>query len=254
MKKVLSLLLALGMCLSLCACDIIDTASETSKAEDNGMDTASEAKAADDGIDVAYEASKAAYDNIKIAYAITEQFGDDLYEAWRIGIYDKKKIISGGVNYLAANLSLSANEIRTAAAYTLHDLLGGYLTVMSEDEKKQLIDLVDGFLMYELYEEWGVDLFSFCIKCVSRAYIINRTVDEVEKALDAAKAQMKELTQKHSDYEHYPKLKEYYTTTSAFFDFCRNPNCSFEQFKDTINDYKNDARDCINDLNFIFED
>lgn len=57
-----------------------------------------------------------------------------------------------------------------------------------------------------------------------------------------------------SNYEHYSNLKGYYTTTNAFFEFCQNPTGSFAQVKDTINNYKNDARDYRNDLAYIFED
>ena len=89
---------------------------------------------------------------------------------------------------------------------------------------------------------------------VSNAYKVNGKVDEAKNALDEAKAQMKELSEKYSDYEHYPNLKGYYTTTSSFFDFCQNPTGSFEQVKDTINDYKNEARDYISDLDYIFEE
>ena len=98
------------------------------------------------------------------------------------------------------------------------------------------------------------DLFSFCVNSVSAAYKVNGKVEEAQTALDAAKAQMKELSQKYSDYEHYPNLKGYYTTTSSFFDFCNNPTGSFEQVKTTVNDYKNEARDYISDLDYIFED
>ena len=45
---------------------------------------------------------------------------------------------------------------------------------------------------------------------------------KAQTALNEAKAQMKELSEKYSDYEHYPNLKGYYTTTSSFFDFCNN--------------------------------
>ena len=89
---------------------------------------------------------------------------------------------------------------------------------------------------------------------VSKAYEANGKTDEAQKALNEAKAQMKELSEKYSDYEHYPNLKGYYTTTSSFFDFCQNPTGSFEQVKDTINDYKNEARDYISDLDYIFEE
>lgn len=71
---------------------------------------------------------------------------------------------------------------------------------------------------------------------------------------ETAKAQMKNLSENYSDYEHYPNLKGFYTTTSSFFDFCQNPTGSFEQVKTTINDYRNKARGYISDLDYIFED
>ena len=37
--------------------------------------------------------------------------------------------------------------------------------------------------------------------------------------LDNIYTNMKELSEEYSDYEHYPNLKGYYTTTSSFFDF-----------------------------------
>ena len=71
--------------------------------------------------------------------------------------------------------------------------------------------------------------------------------------MDEAKVLMKELSEKYSDYEHYPNLKGYYTTTKSFFDFCQNPTGNFEQYKNTLNDYRNEARDYISDLDYIFE-
>ena len=65
---------------------------------------------------------------------------------------------------------------------------------------------------------------------------------------------MKDMSLQYSDYEHYPNLKGYYTTTNAFFEFCQNPTGSFEQVKDTINKYRNDARSYRNELAYIFED
>lgn len=119
---------------------------------------------------------------------------------------------------------------------------------MSEEDKQAYIDNADSF--FRVMED---SLFSFCVNSVSAAYVVNGKVEEAQTALDAAKAQMKELSQKYSDYEHYPNLKGFYTTTSSFFDFCNNPTGSFEQVKQTINDYKNSARDYISDLDYIFE-
>ena len=222
MKRIISLCLIVAMCLSLVACG---------------------------GDKKAFEASKAAYDNIDIAYEITEQFGSDIYEAWRLGIYDKDEILDDGAKHLATELSLSADEIRIGAAYHVANLLGENWDEMTDDDKDVLISQADSF--FEIMED---DLFSFCVMCVAGAYAANGKVEEAQTALNAAKAQMKELSQEYSDYEHYPNLKGYYTTTSSFFDFCNNPPGSFEQVKDTVNDYKNDARDYISDLDYIFED
>lgn len=223
MKKVISLLLVMAMCLSLAACG--------------------------GGEKKAFEASKAAYDNIDIAYEITEQFGSDIYEAWRLGIYDKDEILDDGAKHLATELSVSADEIRAGAAYTIATMIGEDWDTMSEEDKENYIDKADD--MFSVMED---DLFSFCVMAVSNAYVVNGKVEEAQTALDAAKAQMKELSSEYSDYEHYPNLKGYFTTTSSFFDFCQNPTGSFEQVKETVNEYKNEARDYISDLDYIFED
>ena len=194
----------------------------------------------------AFEISKAAYENIDMAYEITEQFGSDIYEAWRLAIYDDEEIIDNGADYLASELSLSADEIRTGAVYTVYE---DEWDTMSDEEKDELIAESD--LYFCIFED---DLFEFCVETVVNAYVVNGKVKEAQTALDAAKAHMKELSAEYSDYEHYPNLKSYFTTTSSFFAFCQNPTGSFEQLKETINKYNNEARDYISDLDYIFED
>lgn len=223
MKKVVVLFLTICMSISVCACG--------------------------GGNKKAFEASKAAYDNIDIAYEITEQFGSDLYEAWRLGIYDDEEILDNGVEHLASELSLSEDEIRVGVAYVMTEFGDKEWSELSEEDKKTLTDNAD--IVFSLMED---DLFSFCVMVVKGAYAANGKVEEAQIALTEAKSQMKELSEKYSDYEHYPNLKGYYTTTSSFFDFCQNPTGSFEQVVDTINDYKNEARDYISDLDYIFEE
>lgn len=222
MKKIISLILALTICLSLTACG---------------------------GQKKAFEASKAAYENIDTAYKITEKYGSDIYEAWRLGIYDKDEILDDGSEHLAKELSLSADEIRMGIAYTVVGIIGEDWDELSEDDKTTYMNNADN--CFSIMKD---DLFSFCVMAVTGAYTVNGQVEEAQTALNAAKVQMKELSQEYSDYEHYPNLKGYYTTTSSFFDFCNNPTGSFEQVKDTINNYKNEARDYISDLDYIFED
>lgn len=197
----------------------------------------------------AFEASKAAYNNVNSAYEITEKFGSDIYEAWRLAIYDKKEVLSDGCKYLAKELSLTEDEIAVGTAYTVTQLIGLEWDSLSDEEKENYKTLVNS--SFELYKD---DLFSFCVKVVSNSYIVNGKADEAKKYLDEAKGQMKELSNKYSDYEHYPALKGYYTTTSSFFDFCQTPTGSFEQIKTTLEDYKTTARDYNADLDYIFEE
>lgn len=223
MKKLTAIILVLAMCVSMTACG--------------------------GGDKKAFEASKAAYDNVDIAYEITEQFGSDLYEAWRLGIYDDEEILEDGVAHLATELSLSEDELKDGVGYVMAEMTGEDWSEMSDEDKATITENTD--IIFGMMED---DLFSFCVMVVTGAYTANGKVEEAQNALNAAKAQMKELSENYSDYEHYPNLKGYYTTTSSFFDFCQNPTGSFEQVKDTINDYKNEARDYISDLDYIFEE
>lgn len=197
----------------------------------------------------AFELSKSAYDNICIAYEITSQFGDDIYEAWRLGIYYDDEILDEGIWYLTSELSLSEDDLLEGFGYAAAEIMDEDWFEMSDEEQDVIIENSD--LVFDIMED---DLFSFCVLIVTDAYILNGTAGEAQIALDEAKEQMKKLSQGYSDYEHYPNLKGYYTTTSSFLDFCNNPNGSFEQVKDTINDYNKEARDYISNLDYIFEE
>ncbi|MBQ2899176.1 MAG: hypothetical protein IJE28_05490 [Oscillospiraceae bacterium] len=250
MKKFLAFFLAMIMLLSFAGCG--KTMCSVEGCENEAVeDTTYEESLCDKHLTgkKAFDASKIAYDSIDVAYEITEQYGSDVYEAWRMGIYDKDEILDDDVAYLASELSLSEEDIKLGVAYTVSELMGQDWETLTEESKKAYCAEAD--LYFYLMED---DLFTFCVMVVSNAYKVNGKVDEAKTALDEAKAQMKELSDKYSDYEHYPNLKGYYTTTSSFFDFCQNPTGSFEQVKDTINDYKNEARDYISDLDYIFEE
>ena len=197
----------------------------------------------------AFDASKAAYDQISIAYGITEQIGSDIYEVWRMAIYDDEDVMDDGAEFLAKELNLSEEEIIDGVAYTMASICDDDWNTLSDVEKDRYRDYAD-YIFYSFED----DLFSFCVLVVSNAYIVNGEFDLAEAALEEAKVQMKQLSEKYSDYEHYPNLKGYYTTTRSFFDFYNDPEGSFEQLKTTINDYRNEARDYINDLDYIFEE
>lgn len=72
----------------------------------------------------------------------------------------------------------------------------------------------------------------------------------MQTLLESAKQGLKELP---VDYEYYSGLKVFYTTASALVDYCGSPSGSLDQYKVLLNDYRKEARDYMNDLNFIFE-
>lgn len=196
----------------------------------------------------AFEKSSEAYDNINNAYTIVENIGSDIYEGWRLGIQEKDEITDKGCAFLAKELSLPETELKEATAYTVVvDVLGDSWENASEEDKE----------MYSKPVIFGAlkdDLFSFVVNVAKNYYVLNGDIEKVQNYLDEAKGQMKELSQDYSDYEHYPALKGYFTTTSSYFDFCQNPTGSFEQVKTTIENYKTTARDYKADLDYIFED
>ena len=198
----------------------------------------------------AFDASKAAYESIEAAYEITEKFGEDIYEAWRMGINEKDEIMDEGLGYLSAELNLTEEELVEGMAYMWAvDVSGLDWDELSEEDKESYRGMES--LVFIMFED---DFFSMCVWMIDAAYEVNGMIETAETALNDAKSQMKTLSEEFSDYEHYPNLKGYYTTTSSFFDFCVNPTGSFEQVKTTINDYRNEARDYISDLDYIFEE
>ena len=94
--------------------------------------------------------------------------------------------------------------------------------------------------------------FAFCTDLVNAAYKVSGKQDDIQTQLDESKNLLKSLSTDYADYEHYPNPKNLYTTVNAFFEYCCEPTGSFDQSKTTINDYRNEARDFINDLEFIF--
>lgn len=245
MKKIVALLLVVAIGVSLCACGLIGGEKEvTLSSEEMAMSVAS-SKTAE-----AFEKSKLAYDKVGVAYEITTEFSGDLYEAWRLGIYEEEEILDNGCAYLADELDyLTEDELRYGVAWASVSIIGENWDELSDSDKQIYLDKAD--YIFTIMED---SLFSFCVDVVVGAYTVNGKIAEAELALEEAKVLMKELSAEYSDYEHYPNLKGYYTTTKSFFDFCSNPDGSFEQVKDTINDYRNEARDYVSDLDYIFEE
>ena len=186
----------------------------------------------------AYNASKNAFEKTTEAYLLVNQFSKDIYEAWRMGINERSSFDDEEeLEAFADELYIDYTSIRLA----IGSLLGKSGYVHGDWEKLQRYCYPDSF-------------FSACVAVVSEAYKISGKDNEIASLLNDAKDSMKTLGNKYSDYAYYPDLKDYFSNTLAFFDFCKHPEGSFEQVVQTFNNYRNNARTTFFDLNYIFDD
>ncbi len=253
MKKILVLLLVAVMCFSMCACGKQEQAN-------------------------AFDMSKQAFNNIHSAYEKVEDISADVYEAWRIGIATKTSSLYelDDLSFLTGNLSLTDDDIyrglahiqfhysdflEYAGMYSFVDVnnLDDYASFLQQCDEYDFTSREDNEYCFKpdtTYDFISMfdDGFSGYVYLVVNAYAAKGTYEEITSILDAAKEQMKTMSKDYSDYEHYPNLKGYYTTTQAFFDYCQKPTGTFEQAVTTIEDYRNEARDYYYDLEYIFED
>lgn len=215
MKKWIAIILALAMVLSMAACGSEDSTAKRKEA---------------------FEASKVAFDKVNEAYVMVNEYSQDIYEAWRLGV-NKKSDYDDDYEF-----SDFVDELHIEQVYV-------------EQAVAKLLDK-DTFAYgdWETLQWFYSNFFSACVSAVSEAYVCSGAVDEISELLIDAKTNMKQLSDEYSDYEHYPALKSYFTNTLAFFDFCQNPEGSFEQVIETFNTYRNNAREYFFELNYVFED
>lgn len=224
MKKALLLFLALTLCLSLCACS---GKTEPTEPTEEVIDLDQEA----------FDRSQKAFELITETYISVNNFSGDIYEAWYLGVNDKKSYDQDSeFEDFADEMDIDQKYIEQAVASLLDEPSFSY---------------GDWSLLPYLYSG---SYFSAWVSVISEAYVCSGDVEKMRDNLTEAKNLMKELSSDFSDYEHYPALKEYFTNTLAFLDFCCNPEGSFEQVVETFNSYRNAAREHFFDLNYIFGD
>lgn len=231
MKKIIALVLAAVMCLSLCAC-------ETSNAS--------------------FELAKTAYSNLVSAWHVADQFADDIYNIWHGCVWKKEEMSKNGIQFFVDNTSLDEEEIIEGLASRHYILLDFSRTGVNwndlSDNDKQAYrnDVVN--LFEKASRSRQAPAMDDSIYAIVGAYKLNGELYDAQKSLEAAKQAIKEISKEDSDYEYYPDLKGFYTTTSALIDFCTSPSGSFDQYKVSLNNYRKEAKEYMNALEFDFTD
>lgn len=280
MKKAISLILALAMCLLLCACgkseavlnveELISAIGEVSIESKNAIDEAQKAfdalstdeKAEVENYFILVEShdtfkqlkGKEAYENIKAAWKIADKIGTGLYNVWHGWVWEKEEMVSQGLQFFADEASLSLEEIVEgfAARNYVNERFaktGVNWNDISEADKEFYRDAtVEAFKKASKAKQYvGM---SDALSGTIYSFKLNGDLYGAQTLLESAKQGLKELP---VDYEYYSALKGFYTTTSALVDYCDSPSGSLDQYKVLLNDYRKEARDYMNDLDFVFE-
>lgn len=254
MKRIIALLLALVMCISLVGCG--KTTCSVEGCENEAVDdTSFEESYCSKHLanKKAFEMSKIAYQSVNLAYDIVHKFGTDLYSAWYLVAHENKRLMdSNTVKVLSSEVQyLDEEELQMGLAFVLaKNKYQEDWHTLSEEEKNNYIELAGKYEGDDFFNQ--TNCLFITTWTVIRAYEVNGKIEDARGYLESAQSHMRELSEKFSDYEHYPNLKGFFTTVGSYLDVCCDSELSFAQFKDVKNEYEKEARDYINDLNFIF--
>lgn len=186
----------------------------------------------------AFDTAKEAYTSLCEAADMTVSVMSSVYGAWYFGIYKADDSSSSNVvANLAKEVALSQSELDAGVK--------SLATTLSVDEST---------LKYAMYKGTGdTKAWQYCLFVVNESYVVNGNFGDIQSKIDTANAALKTMTNEFDDYKHYPTLKEFYAKVSSYAEFSQNPSGSFQQLKDTINDYENSIRTYRSDLSFVFE-
>ena len=192
-----------------------------------------------------FELSKNAYENIKTAYELVSNFASDYYEVRFLSVWKSDKVKEEGVSFLAADLHyISEDELREGIRLEVEKQYEKGVEWLTE---KHLTDM--DYLLSTLSYESSL---SVCLYATRNAYELSGRTAEIEDTLNSAKEQMKELSERYSDYTHYPNLKDFFSATSSYYETCFLSGNSLEQYKQLFTDYEKAGKEYIADLDFIF--
>jgi len=255
MKRIISILLVIVMCLSLCACGkskaakaaeeaiaaigevTIDSGEAIANAEKlYGILTDAEKAEVENRLvlvdaqeafkkvqsEIVYKNAKEAYEKLKEVSQLCVSGMDAIYGAWYFGVY-------------------KADDARSFD-YQLSLEVPGFSSSDIEAARESL-----GISELSAQSDWEYSLW-----IVEEAITLRGDYDTVNANMAAAEKVLQSLTEEYDDYTYYPKLKEYYSAIKSYVDFFTSPSGSFNQLADTINSYENGIRTLESDVSFLF--
>lgn len=254
MKKIISLVLALVMCLPLCACGKSQAVKETEKAI-NDIGT------------VSLSSGDAIKKAEKLMSVLTESEKEKVSN--RLTLIDARETFDKLASEIICEKSKAAYAKLTAAAELaitgVEDVYGGAYAGIQGKRSKNLT------MMYYIYDNTSLDDFELMdaytalrkngntedsaangVAVVLLAYNNRGTFTVLDDIMNEGLSIIKELSNDYCDDVYAPKLQEYYTAISVCADFFKNPTGTFDELESTIKNYKNNITTIQTSLGLLF--
>ncbi|MGM9609099.1 MAG: hypothetical protein ACI3XE_02625 [Eubacteriales bacterium] len=222
-RKIILSLIAIILICTLVSCDYSDGTQGSANASGNTKDSE-------------IQAAKKAYGSLSEAHELIVEMMDAISNAWHFAIYDADDYNTFDlcVVMLAINSGLFSTELKEATDVVLNKM--GY---SQPSDTKRLAAL---------------RTFSTTIAIVKQVFTDNGKYEKIDELLSAAKTSIKSITGKYEEYTGYSTLKSYYSETSAYAEFCKDPTGSYQQLSTTRDNYETKLRNYKNELSFVLDE
>lgn len=249
MKRVISLLLALCLSLSMAACGSSKKAEEESIAAQNA----------------AKEKGEEIYTLLTDAYNKVDEIGGSVYGVWakNVSSVEKAKMKEDPLKVLLPATSLSRRDLKLGMICAISEL---YAKESIGQTKEETLDVIRNGTEEEIEklinaipdDNMGkmlllvTDTAPFCVLSVQDAYYLNGGIEFAQSALESAKEAIKEAADMDVQPEGIESLKSIYVATSSYLDFCLNTEGSVLQAADKINGFTTAVKTAMAELELVY--
>ncbi len=254
MKKGMSLVLVLVLCLSLCGFGKSQAVQETEKAINDigtvSLSSEDAIKKAEKLMSVLTEREKEKVSNRLILIDARETFDELVAEI----IFEKAEDAYAKLT-TAAKLAITGVEDVYAGAYAgIQGKYSKYNTMMYYMKFTTSLNNSDLFDAYTALHKFGEveDSAANGVAVVLMAHNTCGTFDELDDTMSEGLSIIKELSNNYCDDVYAPKLQEYYTAIIVCADFFMNPTGTFDELDSTIKYYKDDITAIQTSLGLLF--
>lgn len=249
MRKIIALLLAFCLGISLAACG------SSKKAEEESIAAQQAAK----------EKGEQIYTLLTDAYNKVDEIGGAVYGVWaeNVSSVEKKKMKEDPLGVLLPKTSLSKRDLKLGMICAISELFARESNGQTKEETLDIIhngteEEIEKLLNSISDDNMGkmlllvTDTAPFCIFSVQDAYYLNGGIEFAQKTLESAKEAIKEAADMDVQPEGLESLKNIYVATSSYLDFCLNVDGSLLQASDKINGFTTTVKTAMAELELIY--